>query len=107
VMNATKLKAQGDDGEDAQVFKETPVFYALQAFASNSYAHKSGVEDFTDLFGDDPVALADYLVDIEKEKLPYADYETGFQAAVTVIKANEAVTSGKRIEYQKEWFEIG
>ena len=107
VMNATKLKAQGEDGEDAQVFKETPLYYALQAFASNSYAHKSGVEDFTDLFGDDPVALADHLVDVEKEKLPYADYEVGFQAAVTVIKANEAVTSGKRIEYRKEWFEIG
>ncbi len=107
VMNATKLKAQGADGEDAQVFKETPLFYALQAFASNSYAHKSAVEDFGELFGDDPDALADYIKDVEEQKLPYAGHEIGYQAAVTVIRANEAVKTGKRIEYQKEWFEIG
>lgn len=108
VMNATKLKAQGADGaEAAQVFKETPLFYALQAFVSNSYAHQSAVEDFTALFGDDAEALNDYLKETNEKKQPCADYKIGYEAAVTAIKANEAINTGKRIEYKKEWFEIG
>ena len=108
VMNATKLKAQGADGADAaQVFKETPLYYALQAFVSNSYAHQSAVEDFTALFGDDAEALNDYLKETNEKKQPHADYKIGYEAAVTAIKANEAINTGKRIEYKKEWFEIG
>jgi predicted dehydrogenase len=108
VMNATKLKAQGTDGaENAQVFKETPLFYALKAFVSNSYAHQSAAEDFAALFGDDAEALSDYLVETNEKKQPYADYQIGYEAAVTAIKANEAITTGKRIEFKKEWFELG
>ena len=31
----------------------------------------------------------------------------GYQATVTALKANEAVVKGTRINYQKEWFDLG
>ena len=107
VMNATKLVAQGSDAADkGQVFKETPLYYALENFAKNCFAHQAAVEDFTALFGDDQDALKDYLKDTEAKKSPYCDLKTGYEAAVTVIKANEAILGGKRIEMKPEWYSL-
>jgi hypothetical protein len=35
-----------------------------------------------------------------------AGYLEGFQAAVTAVKANEAILTGKRIELKPEWYEL-
>ena len=35
-----------------------------------------------------------------------AGYLEGFQAAVTAVKANEAILSSKRIELKPEWYEL-
>ena len=37
---------------------------------------------------------------------PAASYLEGFQATVTVIKANEAITEGKRVEIKPELYEL-
>jgi hypothetical protein len=42
----------------------------------------------------------------ELELTQTAGWKEGLEATVTVIKANEAITHRKRIEYQKEWFEL-
>ena len=92
---------------DTQVATETSIHYAIEAFLFNSDLIRTAVEDFTTNFGtDDNEALREYLVDIEKNKLPAAGYEEGFEAAVTVIKANEAVLKNARIEINDELFAL-
>jgi predicted dehydrogenase len=104
--DATKLQARDDDAEEAISPKETPLYYALEAFVANTGIHASGVEDFLSISGDDPKALKEYVDGLQKNKLPAAGYEEGFEAAVTVIKANEAINTRKRIELKDEWFQI-
>src|SRR2546430_6480353 len=33
-------------------------------------------------------------------------YVEGFQAAVTAVKANEAITTGQRVELKPEWYDL-
>lgn len=106
--NATKLAAQGDNPVmDTQIATETSIHYALEAFLFNTDLVRTGVKDFTENFGsDDNEALGEYLVDILKNKLPAAGYEEGYEAAVTVIKANEAILKGGRVEIGNELFKL-
>ena len=41
-----------------------------------------------------------------RQSRPAASYLEGFQAAVTAVKANEAILTGKRIELKPEWYEL-
>ncbi len=105
MANATKLNVQADQAE-VSPFLNTPLYFALEAFVANSYAHRAAVEDFTANFGDDAEALREYLVEIEKNKLPYAGYQGGFEATVVVAKANEAIHKKQKVVFSAEWFEI-
>jgi len=107
VANATKQTALQDKPQDASPYASTPLFYALEAFISNSYNHQAAVEDFLETFGDDDAALIDYLNDIGATKLPAAGYKDAFESTALVIKANEAIQTKKRIELKPEWFELG
>jgi len=80
VANATKLDAIGQDPAADDPNVESPLWYALK--------------EFTDNFDFGPY-------------LPNANYETGFQAAVSVIKANEAILQNKRIVFEDAWFDLG
>ena len=51
-------------------------------------------------------ALKEYLASLNKNRAAAAGYEHGFEATVLAIKANEAITNGRRIVLQNEWFEI-
>jgi hypothetical protein len=82
------------------------LFYALEAFITNSHLTSSAVEDFTTNFGEDEQGLKDYLADIAKKKLPYADVQEGFDATVVALKANEAINKRQKIAIQKDWFVI-
>ena len=106
--NATKLKAQGDKpAEGASLDAETALSYAIEAFLTNSHNLQAGVEDFAAAFDiNDKAALREYLTTLNKSRLASAGYKEGYEAAVTVIKANEAIMTGKKVTFQKEWFEL-
>ncbi len=109
--DATKLTTvtgSGGTTEKANKYEGTPLFYALEAFVYNTHVHRSGVEDFVLSFGDDdPEALAEYLVDLDDSKSPAAGYQVGYEATVTALKVNEAVTSGKPVAIEESLFDLG
>jgi predicted dehydrogenase len=104
----TQLTAQGDNPvEDALGEDENPLYFALEAFLSNSGVIGAGVEDFVSLFGgDDDSALMDYLEGLKGDMLPYATYQDGYEAAVLAIKGNEAVLKSQRLPMSEEWFQF-
>jgi predicted dehydrogenase len=102
VADASKAPAVGNKPATPPPFSTTPLHYALAAFV-----HKcAAIDDFISTMGaDDLAALAEHL---ERSHLvPAAGYLEGYQATVTVIKANEALLTGKRVELKPEWYELG
>jgi predicted dehydrogenase len=77
VADATKLAAQGIDPAADDPNVETPLFYALEEFIDNN------------LNGPFP---------------PAAGIVEGHNATVVALKANEAVVSNGRVEYDPSWF---
>ena len=107
VANATKLVAQGAKPVEDAPYTNTPLSYAMEAFVANTDTHHSAVEDFSSSFDiSDRKALRDYLVNITKNNANASGYEEGFEATVVALKANEAVVSGQKIVFQKEWFQV-
>ena len=106
--NATKLAAQGEKPViDTQVATQGSLYYALEAFVINANLTKTGVDDFISNFGsDDEKALVEYLVDVNKNRVPAADWKEGYDATVTAIKAHEAVMKGGRVELSDELFNV-
>jgi hypothetical protein len=49
--------------------------------------------------------MAKVLAALPKEHA--ATWREGFDATVVAIKANEAINSNKRIQFEKEWFDLG
>ena len=108
VANATKLLAQGDKPVEEAPYTNTPLFYALEAFLTNADMINSAVEDFKENFNaNDKKAMQNYIAGISKNLLPAAGYKEGYEAAVTVIKANEAIHKNQKIVFQPQWFELG
>ncbi len=107
IADATKsVKAASSGGEEA-AYAESPLRHALQSFVVNSNAHSSGVEDFSANFDvNDAAALKEYLESINKVKQPHAGYKEGYETTVAVLKANEAILKGQKIEFRKEWFSL-
>jgi hypothetical protein len=65
------------------------------------------VEDFEALFGDDdPGALAEHLAETNKNKLPYATHQDGYESIVIAAKANEAINSGRRVEWNENEYSL-
>jgi hypothetical protein len=108
VANATKSVAPGAKaGEDAP-YTNTPLSDALEAFINNTRLLGAAVEDFAANFDvNDTAALKTYVADIAKNKMAAAGFKEGFEATVTVLKANEAILKGQKIVFEQEWFAIG
>ena len=106
--DATKLTAQkATPASDPLAQDETPLHYALRAFVTNSHLVQSAVEDLTTNFGtQEPVKVKEYVDSLKKSRLPAAGFKEGYEATVTVLKANEAILKGQRIPLAKEWFEV-
>jgi predicted dehydrogenase len=106
VANATKLVAQGEKPVEEAPFTNTPLYYALEAFLTNSNEMTTGVQDFQESFNiNDAKALEKYLSELKMQ--PYATLQDGYGATVVAIKANEAVVKGQKITFQSDWFELG
>lgn len=56
----------------------------------------------------DPVYYAcdEFLASIREKKEPACGALEGYQAAVVAIKANEAIVTGNKVTFQKEWFDL-
>jgi hypothetical protein len=65
----------------------------------------AAVEDYKSSYGADDVdGLMEHLAKVPRRAA--AGYLEGFQAAVTAVKANEAILGAKRIELKPEWYEL-
>ncbi|SPE52259.1 Oxidoreductase domain protein [Verrucomicrobia bacterium] len=102
LADASKGAVAGVKEEAPKPFTTTPLHHALSAFTKKCAA----VDDFIANFGsDDPAALQSNLA--SSHLSPTAGYLEGFHAAVTAVKANEAVNTGQRIVLKPEWYELG
>ena len=105
--DASKLRAQGDQGQAQTETADPPVYFALQSFLRNTRELATAVQDFVSLYGDsDPQALAEYLAK-EVRRLPAADVLEGYRATVLAIKANESARTGKPVTLPAGLFELG
>ena len=83
----------------------SPLFYALNNFLLNSAELTKAAEDYKASYGEDDVdGLKEELGKIRRRAS--AGYLEGYQAAVTAVKAHEAVMTGKRIELKPELYEL-
>ncbi len=78
IANATKQLAAGKEPSQTGVDPTPPLYYALEEFANC----------------------------IREQKAPACGALEGYQAAVSVLKANEAILSGSKVTFQKEWFDL-
>jgi predicted dehydrogenase len=105
VANASKSVPANQQASQEAAITSTPLAYGLTTFLKNSTDLGAAVEDALAVIGpDDQEQLAAQIAKVQKR--PAAGYLEGFQAAVTVIKANEAIQSHQRIEFKKEWYEL-
>jgi predicted dehydrogenase len=106
VANASKPMLQENKPLTDAPYSTTVLTNAMQAFIINSGIVAGGVEDFIGNFGDDAAKLRQHLVNEIKKGEHAASLQEGFEATVTVIKANEAILKGQKLVFQKDWFEI-
>jgi hypothetical protein len=111
VLDGSKQKQLSDEATGSAPTQLPQHYYALQAFLANCHEVSGEVEDFRANYGsDDQAALAQHLATIAQGRetsRQAAGYLEGYVATVFALKVNEAVTTGKRVEFQKEWFELG
>jgi predicted dehydrogenase len=107
LLQAGKSKAPPANEQQAQAAQltSTPLGAALTNFLRNVADYIKQTEDFTTNFGsDDQNALAEELAKVQRR--PAASALEGYQNAVLVIKTNEAILTGKRIEIKPEMYEL-
>ncbi len=124
VAGASKQTALGGSAKAELAFPHTPLYYALDAFLTNSNEVISAIEEFTESGFDanDKAALAAVIEPRFNRQIPSdvegsqranlsvtykaPRHDAGYAATVIAIKANEAVTKNTRIELKKEDFEL-
>jgi predicted dehydrogenase len=105
VVDGSKQRNLSEGGAEGAEGQLPSLYYALESFLGNAAEVGAFVEDFIAGFGtDEREALASQLSALMLR--PAAGYQEGFAATVLALKANEAAVSGKRIEFNKEWFEL-
>lgn len=110
VLDGSKQRKLSEDATAGGSVGLPPHYHALQAFLANCHEVTAEVADFEANYGrGDKQALAEHLAGIvsgRETSRQTAGYQDGFAATVFALKVNEAVNAGKRIEFQKEWFEL-
>jgi predicted dehydrogenase len=102
---ADATKSTKAEGADAAALTKTPLFHALSAFIANVTEVSGAVDDFKENFGTtDKKAIAKHLESIKRQ--PAAGWEEGLETTVIAVRSKEAIATGRRIEFQKEWFQL-
>jgi predicted dehydrogenase len=104
VLKANASKSVPANAQAAQM-TDTPLFSALAAFLKNCADMSAALEDAVAAFGPDDAENIGAQMD-KVLKRPAAGYLEGFQNAVTLIKANEAILTKQRIVLKPEWYEL-
>jgi len=105
VADATKSTPK-PEGVEEPPYTNTPLSFALEAFINNASEVGSAMEDFLATFGTaDNKALAQHRSTIKL--MTAAGYLEGYVATVVALKANEAILKNQKLEFQKDWFELG
>ncbi len=104
LADASKPKPAG--GQAPNPIATAPLFSAMVNFSRNAIDFSAAKKDYIEAFGDSDVdALNEHLA--KKVQLrPAAGYVEGLQATVAVIKANEALLTGRRVAIKPELFEL-
>ncbi len=97
--------------EGAQTQQAPPAHYhALKAFIANCKEVVAEVADFKSNYENaTKEQLGEHVLSLkigQDPERPAAGYREGFVATVLALKINDAVTTGKRIDFKKEWFEL-
>jgi predicted dehydrogenase len=104
MVGASKQQALTEDAVQ-ETAKPTALQHALTNFLRSANDLGVAAQDFTTSFGaDDRKALLEHLAAVPRQ--PGAGYREGFEATVLALKANEAITTGRRVELKPEWFEL-
>jgi predicted dehydrogenase len=108
VTGASKLDKQLEKVTDPRPDDQGALYYALDAFIRNAVLVGGAVERFVADYGADDLVEMRKAVEAERKAAaaPAAGVEEGHEAAVAVIKANEAVMKRQRIAMSKEWFSL-
>ena len=107
VAGASKAAPGGDQAQAAQdeASVKTPLWQALGNFLRNAVDMDAAAENYKASYGADDVdGLLEHLAKMPRRA--GAGYLEGFQAAVTAVKANEAILGRKRVELKPEWYEL-
>jgi predicted dehydrogenase len=101
--NASKSTNTSNQPPTAEeLITSSPLFYSLQAFVRNAADLVDRAEDMEKSLGEvDQAELA------KVPRRACGGYLEGYQATVSVIKANEAIASGTRVEIKPELYELG
>jgi predicted dehydrogenase len=98
------VPANAPSAQESQ-FANTPLASALTTFLKNCADMTGATEDAIAAFGaEDTENIAAQVSKVQKR--PAAGYVEGFQSAVTVIKANEAILKRERVVLKPEWYEL-
>jgi len=105
VADATKSTPAPQVAGAGPAFTKTPLYHSLAAFTANVVEVSGAVEDFKENYQtDDKKAIAKHLTTLKLA--PYAGWEEGLETTVVACKSVEAIATGKRVEFQKEWFQL-
>ncbi len=105
VADASKSTTPTPEEAEKLAITKAPLYVALQTFLRNSADVSAAVEDAKASLGsDDPSTLAEQVAQVPRRRA--AGYLEGYQATVTVIKANEAIVTGKRIELKPDLYQL-
>jgi predicted dehydrogenase len=104
--NGSKSVPAGDKSlQGPEKAVNNALMVALQVFLHNVAAVVEATEAAVATLGaDDPEALAEQAASTKRR--PASGYLQAYQATVAVIKANEAIMAGKRIEIKPELYEL-
>lgn len=101
---ASKSVPTAGAAAEPEPYTNTPVSFSLTNFMRNAGEYTATSEDYISSYGDDKAGLVEALAKVGKR--PAAGYQDAYAATVTVIKANEAIATGQRIEMKPEWYEL-
>ncbi len=105
VAGASKSTPPSEALAQEQAVKAAPLYVALQRFLLNSDDLSKAVEDNKMALGDDVALINEQVAKVPRR--PVAGYLDGYQSAVIAVKANEAVNTGKRVEWKPDLYELG
>jgi hypothetical protein len=103
VADASKPKPAG--GQAIDPLTTTPLFGALQTFTRNAIDLVAAKKDYIETSGEGDIEGLNETLS-KTPRRAAAGYLEGFQATVAVVKANEAVLTGKRVVIKPDLYEL-